>query len=98
LVPRHLEGKQLSALNQFLVGTTTDIFSIVEGSPGVGKSLARLEIPSHSGAAIITLIRDGKPYHDLGGAFTLEVGDILVLLGNHKALDDAGRMLSVAPE
>jgi CPA2 family monovalent cation:H+ antiporter-2 len=91
-----LEGKQLDALSQFLVGTTTDIFSILEDSPAAGKTLAEAEIRSRCGATIIAVIRDGKPYHDIGGDFTLTAGDMLVLLGSHKALDDAARILSPA--
>jgi CPA2 family monovalent cation:H+ antiporter-2 len=91
-----LEGKQLSALTQFLVGTTTDIFSILEDSPAAGKTLAEIGIRSRSGATIIAVIRDGKPYHDLGGEFLLVPGDMLVLLGSHKALDDAAGILSPA--
>jgi CPA2 family monovalent cation:H+ antiporter-2 len=88
-----LEGKQLDALNQFLVGTTTDIFSIMDGSPVVGKNLLESEIQSRCGVTIIAVIRDGKPYHDIRGDFCLAVGDMLVLMGNHKALDDAAKML-----
>jgi CPA2 family monovalent cation:H+ antiporter-2 len=91
-----LEGKQLDALSQFLVGTTTDIFSILEDSPVAGKTLAEAEIRSRCGATIIAVIRDGKPYHDIGADFTLTAGDMLVLLGSHKALDDAARILSPA--
>jgi CPA2 family monovalent cation:H+ antiporter-2 len=93
-----LEGKRLDALNQFLAGTTTDIFSIIDGSPVAGKTLAASEITSRTGAKIIAVIRDGKPYHDTGGDFFLEVGDVLVLVGNHKALDDAAAMLSPRSE
>ena len=93
-----LEGKRLDALNQFLVGTTTDIFSVLGGSPVIGKTLAEIAIPSRCGATIIAVIRDGKPYHDIGGDFVLAAGDMLVLMGNHKALDDAAGMLSPGSE
>jgi CPA2 family monovalent cation:H+ antiporter-2 len=91
-----LEGKQLSALNQFLVGTTTDIFSVLEDSPAAGKTLAEIGIRSRSGATIIAVIRGGKAYHDIGAEFLLAPGDLLVLLGSHKALDDAAGILSPA--
>ncbi len=89
-----LEGKQLDALNQFLVGTTTDIFSIIAGSPVIDKTLAQSEITAQSGAKIIAVIRDGNPYHDIDGDFSLALGDRLVLMGNHKALDDAAALLT----
>ena len=42
--------------------------------------------------------RDGKPYHNVGSDFKLAVGDLLILLGGHKALDDAARILSPAAD
>jgi K+:H+ antiporter len=89
-----LQGKQMDALNQFLVGTTTDIFSILEGSPVVGKTLTEVDLRSRSGATVIAVVRDGKSHHNVGGDFTLAAGDMLVLLGSHKALDEAGQLMN----
>jgi CPA2 family monovalent cation:H+ antiporter-2 len=89
-----LQGKQLDELSQFLVGTTTDIFSIIEDSPVVGKCLEEVNLRMRSGATIIAVVRGGKSYHNPGGDFALAAGDILVLLGDHKALDDAAQILS----
>ena len=89
-----LQGKQLDELNQFLVGTTTDIFSIVCASPVVGKSLEEVDLRSRCGATVIAVVRAGKSYHNLGADFALAAGDMLVLLGDHKALDDAAQILN----
>jgi monovalent cation:H+ antiporter-2, CPA2 family len=91
-----LQGKQLDALSQFLVGTTSDIFSIVEASPAVGKSLEEITLPLRSGVSVIAVVRDGKSYPNVGNDFKLAVGDMLVLLGGHKALDDAAQILNPA--
>jgi CPA2 family monovalent cation:H+ antiporter-2 len=91
-----LQGKQLDALSQFLVGTTSDIFSIVEASPAVGKSLEEISLPSRSGVSVIAVVRDGKSYPNVGNDFKLAVGDMLILLGGHKALDDAAQILNPA--
>ena len=91
-----LQGKQLDALSQFLVGTTSDIFSIVEASPAVGKSLEEINLPLRSGVSVIAVVRDGKSYPNVGDDFKLAVGDMLVLLGGHKALDDAAQILNPA--
>jgi CPA2 family monovalent cation:H+ antiporter-2 len=93
-----LQGKQLDALSQFLIGTTSDIFSIVEQSKAVGKSLAEIKLSSQSGVSVIAVIRDGKSYYNLGDDFKLAAGDMLVLLGGHKALDDAGQILNPPSE
>jgi monovalent cation:H+ antiporter-2, CPA2 family len=89
-----LQGKQLDELNQFLVGTTTDIFSIIGDSPVVGKSLEEVDLRSRCGATVIAVVRAGKSYHNLGADFALAAGDMLVLLGDHKALDDAAQILN----
>src|SRR5437773_7192230 len=89
-----LQGKQLDELNQFLVGTTTDIFSIVGASPVVGKSLEEVDLRSRCGATVIAVVRAGKSYHNLGADFALAAGDMLVRLGDHKALDDAAQILN----
>jgi K+:H+ antiporter len=90
------QGEKLDALNQFLVGTTTDIFSILEDSPATGKTLTEVELRARSGATVIAVVRDGKSHHKIGGDFTLAAGDMLVLLGSHKALDEAGQLLNPA--
>jgi monovalent cation:H+ antiporter-2, CPA2 family len=91
-----LQGKQLDALSQFLVGTTSDIFSIVEASPAIGKSLEEINLPLRSGVSVIAVVRDGKSYPNVGNDFKLAVGDMLVLLGGHKALDDAAQIVNPA--
>jgi CPA2 family monovalent cation:H+ antiporter-2 len=93
-----LQGKQLDALSQFLVGTTSDIFSILEASPAVGKSLEEINLPSKSGVSVIAVVRDGQSYPSVGTDFKLAVGDMLILLGGHKALDDAAQILNPAGE
>ena len=93
-----LEGKRLDALSQFLVGTTSDIFSIPKESPAVGRSLEEIDLRGRGGVSVIAVVRDGKPYHNVGSDFKLAVGDLLILLGGHKALDDAARILSPAAD
>jgi K+:H+ antiporter len=90
----HLQGKQLDELSQYLIGATTDIFSLPENSPLVGQSLREIDFRDRSGVTLIAAVRDGKPFHNVGPEFVLEAGDRLVLLGDHKALDDAARMIS----
>jgi CPA2 family monovalent cation:H+ antiporter-2 len=89
-----LQGKQLDELSQYLIGATTDIFSVMDNSPLAGQSLKAIDLPGRSGVTLIAVVRHGKPFHNVAPDFVLEVGDRLVLLGDHKALDDAARMIS----
>jgi CPA2 family monovalent cation:H+ antiporter-2 len=88
-----LKGKQLDELNQFLVGITADIYMILDHSPALGKSFEELELHTRSGSTIIAVVREGKFYYRLDGDFRFQAGDMLVLLGSHKALDDAAQIL-----
>jgi len=90
----HLRGKRLDELSQFLAGTTTDILLILEGSPAAGKSLEELQLRSRSGVTVIAAVRNGASVHNPGPEFRLEAGDVLVLLGSHKDLDQAAQILS----
>ena len=89
-----LQGKQLDELSQFLIGATTDIFSVSEDSPLVGQSLREIDLRERSGVTVIAAVRDGKPFHNVGPEFVLQAGDRLVLLGDHKSLDEAAQMFT----
>ena len=93
-----LQGKQLDELSQFLVGTTTDTLLVLEGSPAVGQSLGEIELRSRSGVTTIAVVRNGQSSHNPPPDFRLAVGDIIVLLGSHKELDDAMEFLSPPTE
>ena len=90
----HLQGKRLDELSQFLAGTTTDTFLILQTSPAVGRSLAELELRSRIGVTLIAVVRDEKSIHNPSRDFLFESGDILVLMGSHKDLDRASQILS----
>lgn len=86
-------GKQLDELNRFLVGVTADIYMVSDGSPVLGRNLAEIDLQNRSGASVIAVVRDGKYFYSFDVDFRLRGGDMLVLLGAHKALDDAGQIL-----
>jgi monovalent cation:H+ antiporter-2, CPA2 family len=89
-----LQGTQLDQLSQFLAGTTTDIFSIMADSPAAGRRLDEIKLRERCGATVIAAVRNGRAFHDLTADFVIEAGDALVLLGDHKALDQAGDILN----
>lgn len=88
-----LQAKRLDELSQFLAGTTTDTYLVLEGSPAVGKSLEEIDLRSRSGVTVIAVVRDGKSTQNPGPGFALAAGDVLVLLGAHKELDEAAQIL-----
>jgi CPA2 family monovalent cation:H+ antiporter-2 len=92
-----LQGRQLDQLSQYLAGTTTDTILILDGSPAAGKNLDEIELRSRTGVTVIAVVRDGKSTHNPAPEFRLAAGDVLVLLGSHKGLDDAIQILSPPP-
>ncbi len=94
----HLQGKRLDELSQFLEGTTTDIFLLTENSPAIGRSLDEIELRSRTGVTVIAIVRGGQSTYNPGPDFSLATGDVLVLLGSHKGLDEASRILSPPKE
>lgn len=89
-----LQGKSLDELSRYLVGATADIFSVPENSPLVGRTLGEIDFRARSGVTLIAAVRAGTPYHNIGPDFVIDAGDRLVLLGDHKALDGAARLIS----
>ena len=77
--------------------TGTQTFYINEDSPVCGQTLAQLNLRVHTGANIIAVVREGKPTPMPGGDFEINFGDVLVMIGAHKALDKAQGLLSGAP-
>jgi CPA2 family monovalent cation:H+ antiporter-2 len=92
-----LQGRQLDELSQYLAGTTTDTVLILESSPAAGKSLEESGLRAHTGVTVIAVVRDGKSTHNPVPEFCLAAGDVLVLLGSHKELDEAIQILSPPP-
>lgn len=93
-----LEGTRLDEMNRFLIGATTDIISVLEDSPLVGQSLRQIDLRKRTGATVIAAVRDGKPASNVGPDFVLQADDLLVVLGDHKALDDAARLINPRSE
>ncbi|HUF40503.1 MAG TPA: cation:proton antiporter [Verrucomicrobiae bacterium] len=90
-----LEGKRLDELNRYLIGATTDIVSVLEDSASIGQSLRQIDLRKRTGATVIAAVRDGKPAANVGPDLVLQAGDLLVVLGNHKALDDAAQLINL---
>lgn len=65
----------------------------MDGSSVVGCSLEDVGLQRRSGASLIAVARDGKSIYRFDDDYRLRVNDLLILLGSHKALDDAMRVL-----
>lgn len=77
-----------------LEATTTQTFMLETDSPACGKTLRDLHIRGRTGVTIIAVVREGKAVTNPPSDFLFEHGDVLVLLGAHKQLDEAKALLA----
>lgn len=86
-------GSLMSSVSRMIAGATTDTFYLEPGSPAVGQTLATLDLRAKTRALIIAVVRDGKHHLGPDADFALQEGDILVLVGDHQALEAAFDLL-----
>jgi CPA2 family monovalent cation:H+ antiporter-2 len=72
------------------------MIGLKEGDPGVGHTLAELDVRSLTGANVIVLQRGARRITMPNGDERLEAGDVLALTGSHDAIEAAGPLLSRA--
>ncbi len=77
-----------------LEATATQTFLLTSTSPACGRTIRDIDLRAKSGATIIAVVRGGKPMTNPSPDFKMESGDVLVLVGGHKQLDEAKAMLS----
>lgn len=82
------------SISRLIVGATTDTFYLEPESPAVGRTIAELDLHGATRALIIAVVRDGAHTLSPDSGFTFRAGDILVLVGDHQALEGAFERLS----
>ncbi len=83
----------LTAVHGMLAGLGEPVAIQLEGSsPGVGKSLAELNLRGRTGASVLVIMRAGLPVVPTA-AELLAAGDVLAVAGTREALDAATAML-----
>lgn len=77
---------------QLLEAAVTQTYLVLEGSPAAGRSIRELDLRSRTGVTVVALTRAGKPIANPSPDLQLAAGDVLVLVGTHRQLDEARRM------
>lgn len=75
------------SISRMIAGAVTETYYIQPDSPAVGRTLAELDLRGRTRALVIAAVREGKHHVSPEPSFTFEAGDILVLVGDHAALD-----------
>ncbi len=88
------DDEMLDELAKFLQTTATRTHYLDKDSPACGKTIAEVHLRAQSGVTIIAIVRNGHPTPNPPTDFKLDPGDVLVLVGSHKQLDDADKLLA----
>jgi CPA2 family monovalent cation:H+ antiporter-2 len=89
-----LDQEKIGRLAALFAAATVDNVQVQPESASIGKTLRELDLRRSTGATVIAIVRSGEAVTNPGPEFTLEVDDILVLLGAHKELDAAVDLLT----
>lgn len=87
-------GTLVDSVSRMIEETTTDTFYLGPNSPAAGKTLAQLDLRKGTGALVIAVVREGKSHPSPEPEFEFHAGDILVLVGDHAALEAAFEALT----
>lgn len=74
---------------------TPRLIRIEAESPAVGYTLAELDFRSRTGAAVLAIVRDGRPVMLPDGSERLGQGDVVAAVGSDEALASATALLEV---
>jgi CPA2 family monovalent cation:H+ antiporter-2 len=88
-----LSHENINRIAALFAGATVDNFQIQPESAAAGKTLQQLDIRKNTGATVIAIARNGEAITNPGPDFRIESDDIMVLLGAHKDLDEAIKLL-----
>ena len=94
---RDVTGSLRQSIERMITGATTDTFFVEPDSPAVGRTLAQLDLRGKTRALVVAMVRNAEHQVSPEPDVELQAGDILVLVGDHQALDAAFTQLG-APQ
>jgi CPA2 family monovalent cation:H+ antiporter-2 len=78
----------------FLSAGTAETFYVLKGSWPAGKTLRTIDLQKKTGATVIAVVRGEESFASPGAEFTIEAGDTLVLVANHRDMNRAFQYLT----
>ncbi len=81
-----------------LPGVEVQTVRVRSDAPAVGRSLGDLDLRSKTGATVAAVYRGGKTLGSPGADFRFEENDVIVVIGDHRQLDEALVTLSSSPQ
>lgn len=92
-IPEATSTDKLASLSKILELSVMDTFFVDEDSKWNGSTVEGLGLGGVSGVSVMAVVRGGKAKTNPKKDFEIEKGDILVILGNHGALNSAMEIL-----
>jgi CPA2 family monovalent cation:H+ antiporter-2 len=89
-----LDHENIGRIASLFAGATVDNIQLQPRSPAIDKTLKELDIRRATGATVIAVVRNGEATTNPGPDYRLRTDDILVLLGAHRDLDEATKLLT----
>ncbi len=82
----------------YLEAGVVETYLVPAESRVAGKTLGQIDLRGKTGVTVIAVVRNEKTHSGPGAEFRLEEGDILVLVGDHRAMDSAFNYLGEGPD
>jgi CPA2 family monovalent cation:H+ antiporter-2 len=78
---------------RIIAAGTTEVFYVMGRSNAANKSLGELDVRNKTGATVISVVRGEEHFPNPPPEFVFKEGDMIVLMGVHKQVDEAVRYL-----
>jgi len=93
-----LNTESLKKFSTYLTATLTETYLVIQESWAREKLLGDMQVTERTGAVVIAVVRNNKPYPNPGSEFAILSGDMLILFGSHMQLDRAINYLGSGKE
>jgi len=70
-------------------------YTIPAGSPAIGGSVVTLNIRARTGASVVSVVRDGETYRNVGPEWLFCAGDVVTAIGEASKLASLEKLLGV---
>jgi len=81
-------------LSDLLSAGTAESYYVSKGSGPAGKTLGAIDLRNRTGATVIAVVRGEESFISPGAEFSVEAGDTLVLVANHRDMNSAFHFLA----
>ena len=89
-----IDADQLYGYRDLVPDADVRIFTVRQGSPAVGKTLARLDLRKKHRLTVLAIRRSGRTISNPDGDTVLSARDVLVVLGDPEAFSSVRQILS----